>query len=406
MKRIAAVIIIIALLFAGCTVKKEPTIKVQEKNESHVQGKNEPQETVFSYGIWLSYNEINQMLLNENGFESEFSSLVENLKLMKIDNLYVHIRSHCDSLFKSEYFPQNPNAAEYDYDIFEFILDECHKNGIKVHAWINPYRVSTKTDDVNTLPQDSPAYKWRNDEDPANDKNVLTYGGIYLNPAEFAVRQLVLNGIKEVIEKYPVDGIHFDDYFYPTTDPEFDRESYEEYVKSATHPLPLDEWRRANVDVLISDSQTAVKTHDKKMIFSVSPAASIEKNHDVFFADVESWIEKGSVDVIIPQLYFGFEYKDSEFCFDNLLEKWLKLCKKNENVKVFIGLAAYKIGTQSANDGTEWQEYDDIISRQTEICLENTQIDGVVYFSYTGLFSDELQNTKERENLAVSLKLK
>ena len=205
--------------------------------------------------------------------------------------------------------------------------------------------------------------------------------------------------MRELLQKYDVDGIHFDDYFYPTTDEEFDRESYESYKKSAKSPLPLADWRRANVDALISGCKTAIELSGKNVVFSISPAASIEKNYNTLYADIGGWTQKGYLDEVIPQLYFGFDYKDEDFRFNNLISEWKKLCEKNTAVKLKIGLAPYKIGTISEADGNEWQENSDILLRQLQICFHDPQITGVVYFSSTSLFSENVQNTAERVNL-------
>ena len=397
MKKFFAVLLI-ALFLCGC---KNDSVSVQ-KNESDPQhaafSKND-----FSSGVWLSFSEVNSLLEDPGSFKSRFSEITENLKSLNIENLYIHVRSHCDSIFDSEFFPMTESAAKIDYDIFEYIIDACHKENIKVHAWINPYRVSTSTEDPKELDENSPARRWLCDDDSQNDKNVLIYNGIYLNPGEFDSRQLVINGVKEILDSYDVDGIHFDDYFYPTSDPEFDKESYEAYKDTAKKPLSLDNWRRASVDALISGCKTAIDASGSNAVFSVSPAADIDKNYNDYYADIGSWVKSGYIDEIIPQLYFGFEHTDSYYNFQNLLKEWKELCQSNRSVKLTIGLAAYKIGTQSPSDGSEWQENSDILARQAQICLNDNNVSGIVLFSYSGLFSDQTQNTKERENLTAVL---
>ena len=223
--------------------------------------------------------------------------------------------------------------------------------------------------------------------------------GIYLNPAEQEVRELVINGIREVLQKYDVDGIHFDDYFYPTTDPEFDMASYEKYKSGAENPLELSDWRRSNVNALISACYTAVKYYDKDILFTVSPMASVEKNYNELYADVSAWAKNGCVDCIIPQLYFGFDYPEPEFRFENLIKKWIELAAENDGVELKIGLAPYKIGTDSEQDREEWNESADIIARQARKCRESGGVSGYVLFSYSSLFSSNGLNVKQRENL-------
>lgn len=389
MKRIGTVLICIVLFFSGCVGTEKD---VENRKRASSAG-------VSSAGIWLSHSEISAMLKSEKGIKEEFSAAVRNCKDAGIKDIYIHVRAFCDSLFKSDYFPVNSAAAVYDFDVFGYMVELCHSNGMRVHAWINPYRVSTATNDVNKLNPESPAYKRCNDGETDNDTDVCTTeNGIYLNPASTGVRELIIDGIREILNKYPVDGIHFDDYFYPVTDAEFDRASYEMYVGKTQSPLSLDDWRRANVNSLISGCYTAVKFINKEIVFSISPAASIERNYNEYYADVSAWIENGCVDAIIPQLYFGFDYPDENFRFENLLKEWKKEAEKNDDVSLIIGLAPYKTGTDSEKESSEWCGSDDIIARQAEICTADERVDGYVLFSYSSFFSPSELNTRQREN--------
>ncbi len=376
------------------TNSSKNTVSKSEKEEIAVKEK-----AGFSNGLWLSYIEIRDLLKTPETFKTEFAKVIENCKKLKITQLYIHVHSHCDSIFKSDYYPLTKEAKKYNYDVFEYMISQCKRVGIKVHAWINPYRVSATTEDVKTLSKSSPAYIWLNDRDEQNDRNVVFYNGIYLNPGEAQVRKLVVDGIKEIINKYSVSGIHFDDYFYPTTKKELDSVSYKAYCESTEVPLKLAAWRRSNVDTLVSDCRTAIDLLNKKIIFSISPAASIKMNYRSYYADIEGWVKKGYLDEIIPQLYFGFKHPQEEFKFDNLLNEWIKLSQKNEKVKLTIGLAAYKIGTESKSDGTEWKKNTDILARQRKLCYKFNDVDGVVYFSYSSLFSSKKANIAERKNI-------
>ena len=379
------IVIAVFLLLSGCATQKPKTNAMDYSATA-------------TSGVWLTYSEINNMLSSEKGFKNEFSDVVVNLKEMKIQNVYVHVRAFCDSLYSSDYFPFVKAASGYDFDIFSYIIEECHKENIKVHAWINPYRVSTASSDIETLDTNSPAYKWLKDSDSENDRNVCIADGIYLNPAETQVRALVINGIKEILKKYSVDGIHFDDYFYPTTEASFDEVSYNSYCEGKENPLELYEWRRCNVNLLISGCYDAIKYIDKNIVFSVSPTASIKQNYNNLYADVKEWINCGYIDYIIPQLYFGFEYPEDEFKFENLLKEWKNITKESE-VGLLIGLANYKSIPQLEADKQEWENNHDIIARQVQICKADRITQGYVYFSYSSLFSVEEEYAKQRENI-------
>ncbi len=380
MKRVLAVLICLMLLTGCFNPEKQQTFK------KHI-------------GVWLTYSEVNAML--EGDFKLEFQELIKNCKTLEINNLYIHIRAFGDSLYKSEFFPLNEKAKKYDFDILKYVVDACHKNGILVHAWINPYRISTTTQNVDEISSQSPAYLWLKDETANNDKNVCFSDGIYLNPAESEVRCLILNGVREVVKNYDIDGIHYDDYFYPTQSEAFDKMSYDVYIKAATNPLSLADWRRANVDMLISSTYNAIKFEKTDVVFSLSPAASVKNNFENLYADVAGWVKNGYIDVIMPQLYFGFEYPGEDFKFPKLLNGWKQISLQNENVKLVVGLAFYKAKPTLSADKPEWQQNNDIIARQVDLIENDAQANGYVYFSYSSLFSEEEEFKKQRENLKV-----
>lgn len=373
MKRAICSVILIALIFCGCAAKGDAAVQ---------------SETEYTTGVWFSYLELDKMLSGD--FQTEFAAAIENCKTIGITDVFVHIRPFCDSLFNSEYFPLRETARGLSFDAMEFMVSIAKQNNMRFHAWINPYRVSRETD-INALPNDSPAYKWLNDEDAENDCNVLFCDGIYLNPAAPAVQRLVIDGVREILEDYDVDGIHFDDYFYPTADAEFDRKTYEKYCADTENTLGLADWRRANVNALISGTYTAVKFYSKDKLFSISPAASLQNNYDNLFADVKAWIESDCVDIIIPQIYFGFDYPIDEYRFNNLVEEWKELLNMG-NARLMIGLAAYKIGTESEPDRSEWNDNPTLLKRQSVACLKDSDISGHIYYSYSAIFSDAPQN--------------
>jgi len=382
-------ICIILVIFSLCSCKATKEQKTINKNEKIL-------------GVWISYSEL-YSLIDTGDFKKSFDEVVENLKDMNITDAFVHIRPFFDSFYNSDYFPPNEKIKDLDFDIVEYMISSLHNANVKFHAWINPYRVKTAESDITTLNTESPAYKWLTDNVAENDVNVCVCDGIYLNPASSEVNRLIIDGIREILSKYDVDGIHFDDYFYPTSSENFDKASYEIYKSSCESPLPLMAYRRANVNSLISGVYTAVKFEDKNTVFSVSPSASIEKNYSELCADIKLWCDNSCVDMIIPQLYFGFEYPDKDYCFDNLLEEWKNMLKES-NVSLVIGLASYKLGTDSESDIIEWQNGDKVLEKQTKICSNDKSISGMVYFSYSSLFSKEELNNKARQKIKAVIK--
>lgn len=383
-KRILLSVILIITLVCGCT----PTDKTPTK-DTQVIGDG-------IKGVWISFSELDAMLTCED-FKLQFESAAEKMQKAGISDAYIHTRAFADAIYKSELFPIRA-TADKDYDVLEYMIDVCHQKNIRFHAWINPYRIKTSDSDITTLSPFGTVYGWLKDQDTENDNNVLVSNGLYLNPASSEVRKLIIDGVREVISNYKVDGIHFDDYFYPTTDATFDSASYELYKSGTQNPMSLEDFRRANVNSLISGCYTAIKFYDKDIEFSISPTASITKNYNEYFADVKAWAENSCVDRIIPQLYFGFEYPDQNFQFETLLKDWKNLLE-GYDTRLTIGLAAYKVGTAQEPDCYEWQENTDILKRQVKLIDEDKTLSGYVFFSYSYLFSEDEQISKSTKDL-------
>ncbi len=390
MRRVVVFAVIFSLLLTGC-----------QGVETSPKDSQKPEQEKQLVGVWVTFSELGDFA--QKNFEEEFDRCIENCLDLGVNNIFVHVRPFCDAVYESELFPKSKYISSYNGDALQYMLDAAHKNGIKLHAWINPYRVSTASNDISTLPDDSPAKIWLNDDNDGNDTNVcITDTGIYLNPAAAEVKKLILSGIREIIENYAVDGIHLDDYFYPTTDPSFDEALYTEYKQSTQTILDLPDWRRQNVSSLIHTLYCAVKAFNKNIQFGVSPAADIERCYNELYADVEGWAHGGYVDYIMPQLYFGFEYPIERFMFDNLLPVWQAMLE-DTNATLYVGLANYKIGTENEPDKTEWNKYNDIISRQITLLNQNNT-DGFVFFSYSSLFSDRKLNTEQTEKIKEIIK--
>ncbi|MBE6732738.1 MAG: hypothetical protein E7561_01925 [Ruminococcaceae bacterium] len=376
-KLVLALIVIICICACGC---QNPIKKIEGNSKI--------------YGVWFSCFELDKMLATGD-FKAEFSSLIEDCSELGITDMFVHTRPFCDSIYKSEYFPLRASLEGIDYDILEYMINACHQKGIRVHAWINPYRVKTDSTDINTLPTNSPARRWLEDDDPQNDTNVVLLDGIYLNPAAEDATRLVLDGIREIINNYDIDGIHFDDYFYPTESSDFDKLLYEKYSDKNLFPLPLSDWRRENVNAFVSEVSRVIKYQNSDVVFSISPAASLDKNYESLYADIALWTRNGYIDWIIPQLYFGFNYPETEFQFDNLYKQWQETAK-NSDVKLIIGLASYKVDTIEPDECEEWSS-GNLLKRQIEHI--NNSSDGCCFFSLSSLFGDTENQTNERENI-------
>lgn len=382
MKKVLAVILCMVLLSA-CGEKKV--------NTENKDGKEEEKTFV---GIWISYSELADAATGD--FKENFTLMCDNALSIGATDLFVHIRPFCDSVYPSPLFPLCSWAKDLDYDVLSFMIETCHSKNLKFHGWINPYRVSTAYTDIEKLDEKSPA-KINPDMLGASET------GIYLDPSSESARRLILEGIREICESYDIDGIHFDDYFYPTTLSGFDEKNYKSYVNSSKNPLPLDMWRRANVNVLIAGVHSLLNNLSRPVTFSVSPAADIEKNENSLYADIDSWCKAGYIDAVIPQLYFGFEYPMDKFKFENLINQWINYLDEC-SVYLYIGLAPYKLDTEKVPDKSEWENGTHIVAKQIKLIKDNAAVDGAVLFSYSYIFSDSENFKLQKKEIEKAIK--
>ena len=110
-------------------------------------------------GIWISFSELDAML--QCDFKQEFNTVIQNCKAREITDVFVHVRPYCDAYYNSALFPLRESARTQDFDVLKYMIDSCHQNNIKFHAWINPYRVKTADNDISTLPDNSPGKIWQ-----------------------------------------------------------------------------------------------------------------------------------------------------------------------------------------------------------------------------------------------------
>lgn len=340
-------------------------------------------------GIWIScYDYTSAAGKTRAEYKAVTDKMFKNIKDCGLNTAFVHLRAFSDAFYKSEIYPYSAyiagkEGADLAFDPFEVMLESADKYGISVHGWINPFRVSTKKD-VSLLSAKNPA-KAIVDSGNENGEICILSNGIYYNPSCTENHKRIIDGVREIISKYDIDGIHIDDYFYPSTEEKVDKIQYAQY-KSDGGTLSLSEWRKANVNAFVSALYSAVKAENSTLIVSISPAAKLEDNESKHYADVKLWLSsKGYADLIIPQIYFGFEHET--LAFEKLLKQWSNL-PRHASVKLACGMAAYKCSTVDNYAGTgkkEWQENTDILARQLKSIRKNSDYSGFVVFSYQDL---------------------
>ena len=367
---------------------RRTTGSAQSSRTSQRQKEEEAEEV---RAIWLSYLDLKSMLLTsgdksvgEKQFTKNIAEAFDNIQALGLNTVIAQVRPFSDALYKSELFPWSylvagTEGTDPGYDPLEIMVEQAHERGLRLEAWINPYRVRTSATN-QALSSKNPASEMLKTGDAIKYNGAITY-----NPASKKAQQLIVDGVAEIVENYEVDGIHFDDYFYPTTDMAFDASSYKAY-RSAGGTLSQSDWRRQNVNDLVQAVYAAIKEIDEEVVFGISPQGNMDNNYNNQFIDVNEWLtEDGYIDYICPQIYFGF--KNSTCPYAETVEAWNDAI--TNDVKLYVGLAPYKIGledTYAGNGKWEWANSDDLLARMVETARKEENYQGFSLFRYDSVF--------------------
>jgi uncharacterized lipoprotein YddW (UPF0748 family) len=307
------------------------------------------------------------------------------------------VRPTADAFWPSPFEPWShwltgTQGRDPGYDPLAFAVEEAHKRNLEFHGWFNPYRVSMGTD-VNALVPTHPAR--------VHPDWVLPYGGkLYYNPGIPEVRRFTVDAIMDAVRRYDIDAVHFDDYFYPypVAGQVFgDAATYAQYGGG----LSLADWRRENVDLLISELSAAIRSAKPWVQFGVSPFA-IWRNastdpagsptqggvqtYDDLYADTVKWVREGWLDYITPQVYWniGFEIAD----YAKLVPWWSDIVAGTD-VNLYIGHANHKVANPA--QPPQWQDPEEM-SRQLTFNRDYPEVGGDIYFSAAQVRANRLSH--------------
>ncbi len=339
-------------------------------------------------GVWVATVD-NIDWPSKGNFNSD-SQKVEFIKLLDIHQrngmnaMIVQVRPATDAFYPSQYEPwsefltgkQGQPPLPY-YDPLEFMIAETHKHGMEFHAWMNPYRA------VFNIAKSSIA---ENHITKIHPEWFLTYGDKrYFDPGNKEVQQYLTNVVKDIVSRYPVDAIHFDDYFYPYRIPGKEFPDYANYQLYG-NGMSKDDWRRSNVDSVISMLSVAIKKENPKCQFGISPFGvwrneskdpvngsktnGAQTNYDDLYANILLWLRKGWIDYVAPQLYWEFGHKIAPY--EILLDWW---SKHTYGRNCYIGLGIYR-----ANSNIAWKDITQL-PRQIEALRNTPNIQGMIFFS-------------------------
>lgn len=310
-------------------------------------------------------------------FRKAIAEVYDNCVDLGINTVYVHARAHGDAYYDSELFPYTKYISG-GFDALEIMIDEAHKRGLSFQAWINPLRGCEVKDAARAN-----GYllgSWIKD-----GKRAVRVGDFYyLNPAYDEVIKYISDGAAEIVANYDVDGLHIDDYFYPTTDASFDSAAFK-----ASSYNKLSDFRFYNCDRFVKSLYSTVKECNPKALFGISCQGNLQNNYDYMYANIKKWCaNNGYTDYIMPQIYFGFENATQPFA--ECAKTWDNLAKSG-NIPLIIGLSVSKLGTEDTWAGAagkrEWITDKDIIMRQVLESMEQESYGGVCLFSYRSMFA-------------------
>jgi len=313
---------------------------------------------------------------------AEIDDILTRAANQGINAVFVQVRPVADALYRSEIFPWShlltgtQGVAPADgFDPLEYWITAAHARGIQVHAWLNPYRVTFPNQQITNPAQLSATHPAR-----LNPDLVIAYGtGLFFDPGNPAARQLIVDGVEELLRNYNLDGIHLDDYFYPGR-------YFPDQATFARHGggMQLYDWRRENVNILIRDLQRITHQTRPGAVFGVSPfaiwrnsqndpqgsATNGNESYVAHFADTRRWVLEGWVDYIVPQIYW-IEGNPAA-CFEVVLTWWEDLVAGTD-VRLYIGLAPYR--EIEGRPGWEGQ-----IIRQMERIARSPVANGSIFF--------------------------
>lgn len=349
--------------------------------------------------VWLSYIDLAPMLTGktEQQFRTAFETACRNVSQLGCNTIFVHIRPFGDAIYESDLYPASKYisgkaAQKGSFDPLKIMVELAHSYKLSFHAWINPLRLESK-EIFAEYDQSFLTKKWY---DSKNGYVCSVQGDkhLWLNPGYSEVRKLIADGAAEIVRKYDVDGIHYDDYFYPTTDESFDKACF----ASSSAGKTLSIWRLDNITEMVKQIYDAVKRVNSELVVGASPQGNLDNNYRYMYADVKKWgSQKGYVDYICPQIYFGYNNPVKPFL--PTLKEWESVVTE-PSVSLYIGLAVYKIaGTES-----EFVDTDGIIAKQIKDINSSKACKGFALYAYNNLFDDSQRASKELDSINAQIK--
>ena len=373
------ILIIILVLFIGMYM----FYYMNKKEDNNIINNFEEDRYVFISYIDYSYLKGK----DENILKEEINKMVLNIKENNFNGIILQVRAFSDAIYYSKIFSPslhivNNENDKLKLDMLDYFIKLSHENNIKLIAWINPYRIRSNND-ISSISGNNIVNKY------LNTSSVEIKNGIYFNPAKDEVLDLIIKGVLEIVKNYDVDGILYDDYFYPSKT--CDLNDYKLY-KINGGLKSLEDFRRDNINKLIRKTYEKIKEVNSDVLFGISPSGNMNNNYNAEYLDINYLIENKIVDFIMPQIYYGFN--NTSLPFTSTVNSWSNLVK-DTNIKFYVALALYKSGLEDKYAKTginEWINNNDIISKQIIVSRNTYNYEGFSIFRYDYLFNSKKDN--------------
>lgn len=327
---------------------------------------------------------------------------LDTVKENKLNTVIFQVRPTNDALYVSKHAPWSTyitgkkQGTNPGYDPLAIMIEEAHKRGIELHAWMNPYRVTMPDQKLTDLAPTNVARK--------NPTWVVKYGKqYYLNPGLPEVQNYLVETVQELVANYDIDAIHMDDYFYPYKIAKQDFPDSATFKKYGAPFKKIDDWRRHNVNQLVEKLYTTIKETKPYVQFGISPFGvwrnkSVDKtgsdtkagvnNYDDLYADVRTWIKDGTIDYVTPQIYWSRTLSVAKY--GTLLDWWSREVETYANtrpVNLYIGMADYKVGNDSDK---AWKNKMELPSQIRANRAATSAASGQMHFSLASMKSNKL----------------
>ncbi len=352
-------------------------------------------------GVWVAsvfnLNYPSKKTADPETLKADAIAILDNCKDLGFNTVILQVRPCSDSFYPSDIFPWSMyltgtqgKAPNKDFDPLEFWIDEAHKRGLKLHAWINPYRITATAGDELKLAADHPALahpEW----------TVLhTDGKTYWDPGEPGAQALILDGVREIVNNYDVDGLQIDDYFYPGTTFD-DADTFAAYGAGYSD---IKAWRRSNTEYMVASIYEVVKASGGNRVFGVSPSGiwanktaatpqgSNTNGAEAYakYADTRAWVKKGLMDFIAPQIYWEFGHSLADY---ETLANWWMDVTEGTDVDLHIAMAAYR--ALNTNPESPWYGTAQIENQLIWNRQHDEGIKGYSMYSYAIFKEPEMQ---------------